>query len=274
MNEKIKDKLPPISAQLFNAKAKKKLTFAQIGDIINRDEIWVAAVFYGQAKLDPEDLEKLSIALDISLTNLNDNFGSSFYPNKGGLIETPPRDPLIYRLYEILEVYGYPLKAVIHEKFGDGIMSAVDFTAKVDKFNLLSSPQRKKKRRVMSETEPLLQERPPQKRVAIPVRVEPKVFFANERTFLSWLQFTVVLGGLAIGLLNFGDRVGKISAALFTFVAMAVMIYALSIYHWRADRIRKREGGAYDDRFGPTILCIFLLAAVITNFALRFSAGF
>lgn len=49
------------------------------------------------------------------------------------------------------------------------------------------------------------------------------VFFANERTFLSWLQFTVVLGGLAIGLLNFNtDRVGRISAAAFTFVAMAV----------------------------------------------------
>jgi hypothetical protein len=51
-----------------------------------------------------------------------------------------------------------------------------------------------------------------------------KVFFANERTFLSWLNFTVVLGGLAIGLLNFNtDRTGRISAAVFTFVAMAVI---------------------------------------------------
>jgi uncharacterized membrane protein YidH (DUF202 family) len=50
------------------------------------------------------------------------------------------------------------------------------------------------------------------------------VFFANERTFLSWLNFTVVLGGLAIGLLNFNtDRTGRISAAVFTFVAMAVI---------------------------------------------------
>lgn len=44
------------------------------------------------------------------------------------------------------------------------------------------------------------------------------MFFANERTFLSWLNFTVVLGGLSVGLLNFGDRVGKISAGLFTIV--------------------------------------------------------
>ena len=60
-------------------------------------------------------------------------------------------------------------------------------------------------RRPMS-TQPLLQ-RTATKRIALPVRVEPKVFFANERTFLSWLHFTVVLGGLAVGLLNFGDKV-------------------------------------------------------------------
>jgi len=55
-------------------------------------------------------------------------------------------------------------------------------------------------------TQPLLQ-RTASKRIALPVRVEPKVSFANERTFLSWLHFTVVLGGLAVGLLNFGDNV-------------------------------------------------------------------
>ncbi|CAG8720493.1 13629_t:CDS:2, partial [Acaulospora morrowiae] len=106
-------------------------------------------------------------------------------------------------------------------------------------------------------TQPIAQT--PQKRIALPVRVEPKVFFANERTFLSWLHFTVILGGLSIGLLNFGDKIGKISAGLFTLVAMAIMIYALFIYHWRATKIRKRESGPYDDRFGPTILCIFLV---------------
>jgi len=55
-------------------------------------------------------------------------------------------------------------------------------------------------------TQPLLQ-RTASKRIALPVRVEPKVSFANERTFLAWLHFTVVLGGLAVGLLNFGDKV-------------------------------------------------------------------
>lgn len=84
-----------------------------------------------------------------------------------------------------------------------------------------------------------------------------------------WLNFTVILGGLAVGLLNFGDKIGRISAGLFTVVAMMTMVYALVTYHWRANAIRKRGSGPYDDRFGPTMLCIFLLAAVVTNFALR-----
>lgn len=55
------------------------------------------------------------------------------YPLKGSLEPVIPIDPLIYRFYEIMQVYGMPLKAVIHEKFGDGIMSAIDFTLDVEK---------------------------------------------------------------------------------------------------------------------------------------------
>ncbi|KAL9049598.1 MAG: hypothetical protein Q9162_007139 [Coniocarpon cinnabarinum] len=124
-------------------------------------------------------------------------------------------------------------------------------------------------------TQPLLQGAPG-KRIALPPRLEPKVFFANERTFLSWLNFSVLLGGLAIGLLNFGDRVGQLSALLFTIVAMAGMVYALGVFHWRANRIRQRGGsqmsggfGGFDDRWGPTVLTGALVAAVVVNFVLR-----
>jgi uncharacterized membrane protein YidH (DUF202 family) len=110
---------------------------------------------------------------------------------------------------------------------------------------------------------------PTGKRIALPTRVEPKVFFANERTFLSWLNFTVILGGLAVGLLNFGDKIGKISAGLFTFVAMAAMAYALFTFHWRARSIRMRGQGGFDDRLGPTVLTIALFCAVVVNFVLR-----
>jgi uncharacterized membrane protein YidH (DUF202 family) len=111
------------------------------------------------------------------------------------------------------------------------------------------------------------------KRIALPTRVEPKVFFANERTFLSWLNFTVILGGLAVGLLNFGDRVGQISAGLFTLVALAAMIYALVTFHWRAKSIRMRGQGGFDDRFGPTVLAVALLLAIVVNFVLRLTGA-
>ena len=107
------------------------------------------------------------------------------------------------------------------------------------------------------------------KRIALPTRVEPKVFFANERTFLSWMNFTVILGALAIGMLNFGDLPAFISAFLFTGVALVTMLYALFTYHWRAKSIRRRGQAGFDDRFGPTFLAIILVLAIVVNFVLR-----
>ncbi|KAL1902953.1 GTPase regulator Nrf1 [Sporothrix stenoceras] len=117
-------------------------------------------------------------------------------------------------------------------------------------------------------SQPLLQTAPG-KRIALPTRVEPKVFFANERTFLSWMNFTVILGALAIGMLNFGDRPAFISAFLFTGVALVTMLYALFTYHWRAKSIRRRGQAGFDDRFGPTFLAIILVLAIVVNFVLR-----
>lgn len=82
----------------------------------------------------------------------------------------------------------------------------------------------------------------------------------------------MLLGGLAIGLLNFGDAVGRISAGLFTLVAMAAMVYALVTFHWRAKSIRRRGQAGFDDRWGPTVLCVALLIAVVLNFVLRVTA--
>ncbi|ORZ04065.1 polyphosphate synthetase protein [Lobosporangium transversale] len=112
---------------------------------------------------------------------------------------------------------------------------------------------------------------PPGRKIATLVRVEPKVYFANERTFLSWLQFTVLLGGLSLGLLNFGDKVSRVSAGLFTFVALSFMVYAVVTYHWRAYKIRNKELGPFDDRIGPTLLCFILLTAMVTNFFLQWA---
>lgn len=54
-------------------------------------------------------------------------------PDRGRTLDMPPREPLIYRLFEIVQNYGYAYKAVINEKFGDGIMSAISFSTHVEK---------------------------------------------------------------------------------------------------------------------------------------------
>jgi cyanate lyase len=119
-----------ITAALLAAKKAKGLTFADLEPSLGRDEVWIAAVFYGQASASLEEAEKIGAVLGLEphiAEALTD------YPAKGALDPVIPTDPLIYRFYEIMQVYGMPMKAVIHEKFGDGIMSAIDFTLDIDK---------------------------------------------------------------------------------------------------------------------------------------------
>ena len=103
------------------------------------------------------------------------------------------------------------------------------------------------------------------------MRVEPKVYFANERCLLSWYEAGIVLGAIAAGLLNFGDDVAVKSAFGFTFVAIAIVVYAMTMFLWRAAKIRQRRAIRYDDRLGPTVLCGLLFIATAVNFGMRFS---
>jgi cyanase len=91
----------------------------------------IAAIFYGQAQASPEDCKKLSEVLGIDVGTLESQL--SGFPDRGRTMEMPPREPLIYRLFEIVQNYGYAYKAVLNEKFGDGIMSAISFSTKVEK---------------------------------------------------------------------------------------------------------------------------------------------
>ena len=114
---------------LLAAKKAAGLSFAELGEAIGRDEVWVAALLYRQASAAQDEALKLAEILGVSheiAEELTD-------PPVKGLGPVVPTDPLIYRLYEIMQVYGMPLKDVIHEKFGDGIMSAIDFTMNVDR---------------------------------------------------------------------------------------------------------------------------------------------
>lgn len=123
--------LPAASATLFRAKAARKLSFEKIGEHLGRNEVAAAAIFYGQAKATQEDIERLATLLGIPQQPLEDQLGG--FPDRGRSVEMPPKEPLIYRLYEIVQNYGYAYKAVLNEKFGDGIMSAISFSTKVEK---------------------------------------------------------------------------------------------------------------------------------------------
>ncbi|BFZ65085.1 vacuolar transporter chaperone [Saitoella coloradoensis] len=107
------------------------------------------------------------------------------------------------------------------------------------------------------------------KKIAVPVRVEPKVQFALERTFLSWMEFSILLGAIAAGLLNFGDSAGVTAAIGFTAVSALAIVYSAVMFLWRAGAVRRRKAVDYDDWLGPGGLCFVLVLAVGVNFWLR-----
>lgn len=89
----------------------------------------MAAIFYGQSKASEEDTKKLSELLGLDEALLMNQLYN--LPDRGRSVPMPPKEPLIYRLYEIVQNYGYAYKAVLNEKFGDGIMSAISFSTTV-----------------------------------------------------------------------------------------------------------------------------------------------
>ncbi|KAI7904518.1 VTC domain-containing protein [Cokeromyces recurvatus] len=111
------------------------------------------------------------------------------------------------------------------------------------------------------------------KRAKVKVRVEPKTFFANERTFIAWLQFCALLLTVALNLLNFGDNVSRIVGGVFIGLSAAVAIYALYRFEKRAWMINHLDEGRYDDIWGPAVLCVLLVTALIVNFYLRFGSN-
>ena len=121
---------PELTEKILHAKAEKGLTFADLASSLGCSPVFLAAVCFRQASATHQQAEKL-----LALLNLEQDWLSELtsFPVKGGLMPTVPVDPLLYRFYEILQVYGMPLKEVIQEQFGDGIMSAIDFTLDVEK---------------------------------------------------------------------------------------------------------------------------------------------
>ncbi|KAJ2959452.1 hypothetical protein NQZ79_g5095 [Umbelopsis isabellina] len=109
------------------------------------------------------------------------------------------------------------------------------------------------------------------KQKAEKILIEPKIFFANERTFIHWLHFAALLLTTALTLLNFGDRISRIVGGLFIGMAAAIAIYAQLRFQYRAWQIRHEGHKRYDDIYGPAVLCMLLVGALILNCVLRFA---
>ena len=108
-----------ITETILRAKSARGLTFAELARSVGCSPIFLAAVCYRQASATDDQAGKLLDALALDRTLVPE---LTAFPVKGGLMEAVPVDPLLYRFHEILQVYGLPLKDVIQELFGDGII--------------------------------------------------------------------------------------------------------------------------------------------------------
>ena len=109
---------------ILEAKRQKGVTFQELADGIDRHVVWTTAAINGQATMDASEATGVTGMLDLGPEVAE---ALQQIPAKGSLPGSVPVDPLIYRLHEMTQVYGTSIKAVIHEMFGDGIMSAIDF---------------------------------------------------------------------------------------------------------------------------------------------------
>ncbi len=116
--------------RVLEAKQAKDVSFEILAAHVERSEVWVASAVFGQATMSREEAGRLVDALGLdsgvatALTQV---------PSRGAYGGEVPVDPLLYRLFEIIQVFGPAIKAVINEKFGDGIMSAIDFELDIER---------------------------------------------------------------------------------------------------------------------------------------------
>jgi len=106
-------------------KLRKKLTWPQLAEAIGMSKEWTTAALLGQMTLTAAQAVKIGTMLELPVDAVEQ---LQVVPYKGSLPTAIPTDPLIYRFYELVNVYGTTIKALIHEEFGDGIMSAIDFS--------------------------------------------------------------------------------------------------------------------------------------------------
>jgi cyanate lyase len=117
-----------VTEKIIAAKVAKGLTWEEIARKVGQSKEWTTAACLGQMTFNEEQARTAGELF--GLTSEEQKW-LKVVPSKGSLSTSVPTDPLVYRWYEIVSVYGSTIKELIHEEFGDGIMSAIDFTMEI-----------------------------------------------------------------------------------------------------------------------------------------------
>ena len=113
-----------VTEKIIATKVVRGLKWADVAERVGQRKEWVTAACLGQMTLNAEQADVLAEIFGLSS---EEKRWLMVVPYKGSLPTAVPTDPLIYRFYELVSVYGSTFKELIHEEFGDGIMSAIDF---------------------------------------------------------------------------------------------------------------------------------------------------
>ena len=121
-----------VTDMIQSAKILKGIKWSQIAEAVGQSKEWSTAACLGQMAMTKQQAESVGELLELTDEAIA---WLQIVPYKGSLPTEVPTDPLIYRWYELVSVYGTTLKELIHEEFGDGIMSAIDFSMDLQREN-------------------------------------------------------------------------------------------------------------------------------------------
>jgi len=121
-----------LTEKIVATKMMKGIKWEQVAEAVGQSKEWTTAAMLGQMSMTKEQVEKASNALGLNLSP-EEMALMQTVPYRGSTGQTVPTDPLLYRFYELIQVYGTTIKALIEEEFGDGIMSAIDFSMDIDR---------------------------------------------------------------------------------------------------------------------------------------------
>ena len=121
-----------VTDMIQSAKILKGIKWSQIAEVVGQSKEWSTAACLGQMAMTKQQAEAVGELLELTDEAIA---WLQIVPYKGSLPTEVPTDPFIYRWYELVSVYGTTLKELIHEEFGDGIMSAIDFSMDLQREN-------------------------------------------------------------------------------------------------------------------------------------------